>query len=437
MDEKFLWKKTLDEIEIEVPEVAFSSFFKKTRLRISDGRAEVLCQNEGMCFVLKNKYHELINKTLEKNLEKEITVSFVPENKTNKTPGPLFATPKETTEQKLVRVGLSPKLSFESFAVSISNQIAQAAAISVATEPGTLYNPLFIWGGVGVGKTHLLHAIGRKILETTNKTVFYCSTEDFTNLLIEAIKNKNTQAFRRKLRNIDVLLMDDIQFVSERDFIQEELFHTFNKLQSLNKQIVFTSDKPPKAIRKIEDRLVSRFLSGLVVDVQQPDFELKTAILLIKAKDRGLFMDVSMAKIISANVHEFRELEGFLLKLSALKNTGSVVDVELIRKLLLVSDTGSDQKRNPKDIIRAAAKEMGIKLKELKEENRKKEVALCRHVSMYLLKTMTNLTYEDIAALLNKKDHTTVMHGVQRVIDLISTDQSTRQLVEKIKLCLN
>jgi len=304
----------------------------------------------------------------------------------------------------------------------------------VANGPGTVYNPLFIWGGVGVGKTHLLHAIGRKIIENTTKKVMYCSAEGFTNMLVESIKNKSTSLFRHKIRDLDALLIDDIQFVSQRDFIQEELFHTFNALTTKKRQVVFTSDKPPKAIKNIEKRLVSRFLSGLVIDVQKPDFELKTAILLIKARLRNVDIDIETAKTVCATLDELREIEGFLLKIMALKSTGIEVGGAQIERLLSHSGVQQSKATNSKDIVREVGKEMGISLKEIRSETRKKNIVLARHICMYFLKTQTSLTYEEIAHFLGRKDHTTVLHGVQKIMNGLSQNDQLRAKIEKLRL---
>ncbi|MFA6005618.1 MAG: chromosomal replication initiator protein DnaA [Patescibacteria group bacterium] len=440
MDEYSLWKKTLDEIALEVSPIAFDSFFQKTKTsHVENNTLYVTCPNDGVSFVLENKYRGIVETILKKYSGGVVLRAiFVPAEKTipeGKTPmAPLFRNESVDILSRVQQSGISPILTFDNFAVSISNQMAHAASIAVSRGPGRTYNPLFIWGGVGVGKTHLLHAVGRKIIETTNMTVKYASTEEFTNALVEGIRTKNTNTFRRKFRNIDVLLLDDIQFVSQRDFIQEELFHTFNKLQSMNKQVIFTSDKPPKAIKNIEQRLVSRFLSGLVVDIQPPDFELKTAILLIKAQEKKLDISIEVAKTIAAHIEELRELEGFLLKLSSLKESNIEIKKETVERLLAQSSFINQSRINPKDVIVAVSKEMGVRVKDLKEDSRKKNIALSRHVAMYLLKTLTSLTYEEIAYLTGRKDHTTVMHGVQKIITTLSVNEDLRKTVERIKL---
>ena len=436
LDHNALWKKIMDTVRLDISENSYQSFFKKTKLlKIEGGKAEIACQNSGVGFVLQNKYHQLLITYLSKYTGQTITqLSFTNAPRTVKTDtGPLFIRKAPSKEDLVIASGIVSGLSFDNFAVSVSNQMAHAAALGVANNPGSQYNPLFIWGGVGVGKTHLLCAIGRKAIENNRAKVLLCSAEDFTNYLVEAIKNKKTDLFRKKFRQLDVLLLDDVQFISQREFVQEELFYTFNKLRTLNKQVVLAADKPPKFLNKIEKRLVSRFLSGLVVDVQPPDFELKTAIILIKAQEKNLNLDIETAKLISSNLEEIREVEGFLLTIEAMKQAGIKINRDMIEKKLLQASTQRASVITPKAIINAVSYQTGVKLKEIRLDNRKKQVVLARHLIMYFLKTINNLPYEDIARLLGKKDHTTVMHAVSKIINQIPQNEDLRHRVEAIK----
>ncbi|MCR4330173.1 MAG: chromosomal replication initiator protein DnaA [Candidatus Roizmanbacteria bacterium] len=432
------WKNILDEIALETSLVTYSSFFKNTKLSLREpGGWVVECPNDGVRFILEKKYKTLIVEKLKKHggsSFKSVSVVSKGAGKENGEIGPLFPQKEKEGEGRIERSGLNPLFSFDNYAVSVSNQIAHAASITVANGPGLVYNPLFIWGGVGVGKTHLLHSIGRKIVENTTKKVLYCSAEGFTNLLVESIKNKSTSLFRQKMRNLDALLIDDIQFVSQRDFIQEELFHTFNALTTKKRQVVFTSDKPPRSIKNIERRLISRFLSGLVIDVQRPDFELKTAILLIKARLKKIDIDIETAKVVCSTLDDLREIEGFLLKVMALKNSGIDVGSNQIERLLSQSGVQQNKTTSSKDILREVGKELGISLKEIRSETRKKDIVFARHVCMYFLKTQTPLTYEEIAHLLGRKDHTTVLHGVQKIMNGLSQNDLVRTKIDKIRL---
>lgn len=436
IDYNALWKKLLDTVRLDVSDNSYLSFFKNTKLvKIEQSVAEINCPNSGVGFVLQNKYQGLIVENLSKYYgQKVLRLAFVNQKtQTKPDPGPLFVKRAPNKEDLITASGIMSGLSFDNFAVSVSNQMAHAAALGVANNPGTQYNPLFIWGGVGVGKTHLLSAIGRKTIENVRAKVLLCSAEDFTNSLVEAIKNKKTDLFRKKYRQLDVLLLDDVQFISEREFVQEELFYTFNKLKTLNKQVVLAADKPPKFLRKIEKRLVSRFLSGLVVDIQPPDFELKTAIILIKAQEKQLSLDIETAKLLSSNLEEIREVEGFLLTLEAMKRAGLKITRETVEKKLLQNTAQKSSIITPKEIINAVSLQTKIRLKDIRTDNRKKQVVLARHLIMYFLKTLSNLPYEDIAHLLGKKDHTTVMHAVSKIINQIPKDEVLRHQVESIK----
>jgi len=267
----------------------------------------------------------------------------------------------------------------------------------------------------------------------TSAKIKYVTSEKFTTELINAIRQSVVEEFKSKFRQLDVLLLDDVQFISEREFVQEELFYTFNKLRSLNKQVVLAADKPPRFLQKIEKRLVSRFLSGLIVDIQPPDFELKTAIILIKAQEKKLNLDIETAKLISSNLEEIREVEGFLLTLLAMQRAGLKINRDSVEKKLLQSSSQKTSTITPKEIINAVSFETKIKLRDIRQDNRKKQIVLARHLIMYFLKTITNLPYEDIARLLGKKDHTTVMHAVSKIINQIPKDESLRRRVEAIK----
>jgi len=436
IDHESLWKKILDSVRLDISDNSYLSFFKNTKLiNIKNKVAEISCQNSGVGFVLQNKYQTMIIENLSQHYGEKITnLVFTNRKDLLKTdPGPLFVKKPPNKEDLITASGIISGLSFDNFAVSVSNQMAHAAALGVANNPGNQYNPLFIWGGVGVGKTHLLSAIGRKAIENNRSKVLLCSAEDFTNSLVEAIKNKKTDLFRKKFRQLDFFLLDDVQFISEREFVQEELFYTFNKLKTLGKQVVLAADKPPRFLRKIEKRLVSRFLSGLVVDVQPPDFELKTAIILIKAQEKQLGLDIETAKILSSNLEEIREVEGFLLTLEAMKRAGIKINRDSVEKKLLQNSSQKSSLTTPKEIINAVVYHTKIKLKDIRQDNRKKQVVLARHLIMYLLKTINNLAYEDIARLLGKKDHTTVMHAVSKIINQIPKDESLRRQVEAVK----
>ena len=287
MDE--LWKQVLDEIQIEISQPRFIAFFKSTVLvSLENDIATIGSPNPMTADLLEKNYYALIKGILDKKLNKNVSLIFtikraeVPKNEA----GPLFEKKPASSMTKMRPARIREDYTFDTLAVSDSNQLAYTAAYAIATDPGGKYNPLFMYGSVGVGKTHLMHAIANTIFDNNpNATIMYLTTEEFTNEMVEAIQTKSTAKLRRRFRNINLLLLDDIQFLSGKEKIQEELFHTFNALIDNHGQVIFSSDRPPSEIKKIEARLASRFESGLTIDIEPPDFELRAAILLIKSKN--------------------------------------------------------------------------------------------------------------------------------------------------------
>jgi len=333
------------------------------------------------------------------------------------------------------RVGLNLNSTFENYAVSPTNQVAFAAAQAVAKSPGTSYNPLFLYGGVGVGKTHLAQSIARTILEQSPETeVFFCSSEKFMNELIESIRGKTTARFRKKYRSLRLIILDDVQFLAGKQTVQEEFFHTFNSIVSSGGQVVLTSDRPPFEIKNLEDRLRSRFSGGLLVDIQQPDFELRTAILLIKSREKNILLDIGAAKAIAEMVHDTRSLEGTLLSLYAktLPNEGVEIDISLVEEFFQSKTQRTQTRVSPQDIVRAVCTFYNIKLSHLKGPTRKSTISKARQIVMYLLRTELNLNLEEVAYIVKRKDHTTVMHAVQKVKEQLMKDVGFQKEIQMI-----
>lgn len=314
---------------------------------------------------------------------------------------------------------LREDFSFDTFAVSGSNEMAHAAAQAVAKQPGQVYNPLFLWGGVGVGKTHIMQAIGNVILkENPDTPLLYCMGEEFLNEIISAIRTKRTMEFKEKYRNLKVLLIDDIQFIAGKDTAQEEFFHTFNAITRAGGQVIMTSDRPPYDIHPLEERLRSRFEAGLTVDIQQPTFELRTAILLIKSQKRGLELPMEIAQMIASEVESARKLEGVLSKLhSTLFLTNQPLSKDLVRSVLGNESRPvvSRKKVKPGHILRAVTSHFHVSPNTLRSGSRKREYVQARHVAMYLLKSELDLPYTEIGASFGGRDHTSVMHAVQKI----------------------
>ncbi len=378
----------------------------------------------------------IIEQLLSEFLENKIITAFVlTEKKKRKKDDPPLIQYEPSIDDIITKCGILPKHSFKNYAVSPSNQVAYAAAEAVAENPGHIYNPLFIYGGVGVGKTHLAQAVGRAILEKNNThKVLFSPGDTFTNELVEAIRGKKTEQFRRKYRNIQLLIVDDIQFISGKNSIQEEFFHTFNTIKTNGGQIILTSDRAPHEIQDIEDRLRSRFAGGLTIDIQQPDFELRSAIVLIKAADRNINITMDAVQAIAANVIDARSLEGSLISIYArvapFKQTIEKEDVDA----QLQSDlTKPKQKRTShSDVIKAVCNYYNIKQTQIKSPTRAEKIAFPRQVIMYILRYHLDLKLEEIAQILKRKDHTTIIHGSEKVRNNAMNDHRIQEDIDKI-----
>lgn len=332
---------------------------------------------------------------------------------------------------------LNPSYTFARYVVGSSNRMAHAACLAVADNPGQHYNPLFLYGGVGLGKTHLLHAIGNYVLDRDPEiNVLYVSSEKFTNDLINAIRRQQTEEFRIRYRNIDVLLIDDIQFIAGKDATQEEFFHTFNTLHSAAKHIVISSDRPPKAIVTLEERLRSRFEWGLIVDVQAPDLETRTAILRAKGEQMNVFVPDDVFDFLAHKIQSnIRELEGSLNRVAAyakLHNAPITVDLAAIA---LADLLGGQRRRRitPDAIIQVVSEHFGIEVRHITGRGRSRNIVVPRHVAMYLLREETECSLVDIGNLLGGRDHTTVMHGCDKIAEEINSDSRLRNEVLHIR----
>jgi chromosomal replication initiator protein len=333
--------------------------------------------------------------------------------------------------------GLRLDYTFESFAVSASNEMAHAAALAVSASPGAAYNPLFIYGGVGVGKTHLMHAVGNNIIrQFAEKRVLYTTGEEFMNEIVQAIQTKKTLLFKEKFRSAHVLLLDDVQFIAGKNTVQEEFFHTFNAIVQHGGQIVLTSDRPPEDIRLLEDRLRSRFQAGLMVDIQQPSFELRSAIVLIKATHFQLHIPMDIAQLIASKLDSARKIEGILRRLvSEVRLNRRELNHELIEKILAQEEKKLPPtiRLKPLDVIRIVADHFGIKMTALRGTQRVKSLVAARHLCMYILKHDLHLTLMEIAALFSGRDHTSVIHAVEKIETELLISASVRDDLEKIR----
>ncbi|HWZ86342.1 MAG TPA: chromosomal replication initiator protein DnaA [Thermoanaerobaculia bacterium] len=327
----------------------------------------------------------------------------------------------------------NPRFTFENFVVGNSNQFAHAAARAVAESPSRSYNPLFLYGGVGLGKTHLMHAIAQEILRRNpDARVLYLSAERFLNDLINALRFERMHEFKRRYRELDVLLMDDVQFIAGKDSTQEEFFHTFNALHDAQKQIVVTSDALPKEIPTLEERLRSRFEWGLIADIQPPDLEMKVAIIRKKAEAEQADVPNDVALFIAGTVKSnVRELEGRLNRVIAFSSlTGKPLTVELARETLRDIVGNEEQRAVPSEILKTVASHYGLRVSDMKAKSNAKPVAFPRQVAMYLCRKLTELSYPEIGRLFNDKHHSTVMHSVEKIERMLEDDADFRRVVE-------
>lgn len=451
-DNRTLWRGVLETIKVSVSPAIFSTWFSQTHLvsvKNDKDKAviEIGCGSSYVKTTLESRYYGLIQDSLIATLGNPCSLSFIVKQDDSKTAGvdsfsaPLFEAENEEGEevfQSLCRTSrIRPLFTFANFAVSSSNQMAWAAAEAVAKTPGSAYNPLFLWGGVGVGKTHLMNAVGYSVLKDNSRAkVFFCTGEEFTNDIVEGIRNKTTQHFRDKYRKLDALLVDDIQFIAGKDAVQEEFFHTFNAVTGAGGQVILTSDRPPSDISKLEERLRSRFEAGLIVDISPADFELRCAILQIKAKERGIELAMDIVQLIAANIESARKIEGFLTRLSSeakLRNTK--INHDLVNSLIgKGEETPAKALRlNPNDVIAQVAQYYSLGKRVLIGTSRARPVARPRQILMYLLRTQLQLPLEEVGRLVGGKDHTTVMHAVEKVSELLSSDVQIRQDILGIK----
>ncbi len=434
-----LWKSVLAEIEITVSKPTFHMFFRGTHLEsLENNVATISAPTIMIADYIEKRYYGMIKQSIDKKTNQDVSLVFLTNTSAkrreqNGNAGPLFSELPTLNKPRPHRI--KKEYTFESFAVSETNQLAYTAAQAVAANPGDRYNPVFLYGTVGVGKTHLMHAIANFIFEKNNDVhVLYLTTEEFTNEVVESIRGKTTTQMRKKFRNVDLLLLDDIQFLSGKEKVQEELFHTFNSLIEKGAQIVFTSDRPPDEIPKIEARLASRFEGGLTVDIEPPDFELRTAILLMKSENYALDFSMEMAKLVAERITDTRALEGFLKKLSSLMNANPekhISEQAILRLLGKKAEVPHTIK--PDQIIESICDYYTIKATQLKGKKRDAHLVRPRHVCMYLLKEVGGLTYAEIGNLLGGRDHTTVMHAVEKISKLMADSGVTQEEVGSIK----
>ncbi len=435
MDSTNAWQSALGQLQMELPKSSYETWVRHTELVSYDEDTFTIgVQNAFARDWLQNRVTESVSKKLSGIMNRPQNVEFIVWHR-DRAEGAQKAELEQNPERIVLPLHpqLNARYTFDNFVVGSSNRLAHAACYAVAENPAKAYNPLFLYGGVGLGKTHLLHAIGNAAAEK-NLSVLYVSSEEFTNDLINSIRTHTTQEFRDKYRQPDVLLIDDIQFIAGKESTQEEFFHTFNALHGQDKQIVMSSDRPPKAMNTLEERLRSRFEWGLTADIQPPDLETRMAILRSKAERTGREVTNEMLDLIARQFQSnIRELEGAMTRVLAYSDlTNQPITTSLINTaltdLLPIRTTVV-----PHQVIEATAKVFGVTLQELTGRGRSAEIALPRQVAMYLLREEACMSLPQIGSMLGGRDHTTVMYACEKMADSVETDDNLRRRVMQVR----
>lgn len=451
-DNEKIWQSVLAELELLISKANFTTWFKNTFVdEINNQEVVIGVPNAFTKVWLEKKYHDQIASALEKILsQNNLQVIYRVKNKEKmantsenlqktiaEKESPVNNLINNNSSKPVQKFGLNSSYTFNRFVVGPGNELAQAAAHAAAQKPGEIYNPLFIYGGVGLGKTHLVQAVGNYILEKDpNKKVLYINSEKFTNDFIYAIKSGNTDKFKETYRNIDVLLIDDIQFIAGKEQTQEEFFHTFNALHQNNKQIVISSDRPPKAIPAIESRLISRFEWGMIADISFPDFETRIAILETKCQDKNYPLGKDIIDYIAENIQDnIRELEGALNRIIAfhqLNNTKP--SLESVKSILGgISTNPKKAGLTSKKLLQVVSEFFDISLGDLLGSSRKKELVVPRQISMYLMREELKASYPNIGNDIGGRDHTTAMHACIKITTLLESDEKIKNDIAVLK----
>ncbi len=447
MNNNQIWQAVLGEIELNLSKANFTTWFKNTFISLIDDEQVIVCvPNTFTKAWLEKKYHKEICSALEHIISKKVKKIFYKvETRKDSPVDSILKKIKVKKEDSFNsepiptnRFGLNSRYVFDNFVVGKGNELAHAACQAVAANPGSAYNPLFIYGGVGLGKTHLLQAIGHETAKKTNK-ILYTTSEKFTNDYVQAVRGGKAKELKDRYRNVDLLLVDDIQFMGGKDGTQEEFFHTFNELHQSNKQIVLTSDRPPKSIPALEKRLLSRFEWGMTADVTQPNTETRLAILEQKCREKNYCLTEEVLNYIASNVlNNIRELEGALNKIIAYHEfNNSTPTIDTIKNILndLLASTQL-KSTSPKDILDAVSKFYSLSIKDIIGKGRKKELVWPRQITIYLMREEINTSYPTIGRELGGRDHTTAMHAYNKILNEIKDNEKIKQEVESIKQLL-
>ncbi len=436
---KQLWEEVLLKIKEDIPKESYEIWFKPIKpVNISGNILEIGVPNVFFKNWMNDRFKLLIDNHLKNITNNLMSVDFVISHEVKYSP---LEDETDVIREKKYTISdfyLNSKYTFDSFVIGESNRFAHAACQAVADKPGTSYNPLFIYSGVGLGKTHLIHAIGHQILQNKpNAKIVYVSSEQFLNEFVDAIRSNRSQKFKEKYRNIDILLIDDIQFLSGKEGIQEEFFHTFNTLHGLGKQVVLTSDRPPKEIKTLEERLRSRFEGGLIADIQSPCVETRMAIIKKKAEKEGVLIPDDVGYFIASKVKtNIRELEGALVRIIAYTSlTNEKLDINMVKKVLKNTLLFYDQSESIsiETIQRKTSKYFKIQLSDILGKRRNSNVVTPRQVAMYLCRNLTAHSLPEIAKEFGGRDHGTVMHACSKIKEQLEKDTSLQYIIQHIE----
>ncbi len=456
MTNESIWQAVLAELELELSKANFTTWFRNTSLSLMENNeVSVYVPNNFTKSWLEKKYHTSILKTLEQVLGARIQkvaycveknpqksqASFITQGFTfnhDSADNSLTVGPQAPVVQQNPNArGLHPRYVFENFIVSKSNELAHAAAQAVVSNPGASYNPLFIYGGVGLGKTHLMQAIGHSVLQQNQEAkVLYVSCETFTNDFIHAVRNGLAKEFKDRYRNVDVLIVDDIQFITGKEGTQEEFFHTFNALHQQDKQIIISSDRPPKAIPALEQRLLSRFEWGMIADISFPDVETRVAILEARCSERGIKVPSDVLHTIANHIqNNIRELEGALNKIIAtIEMHKSEPTSEMVQQVLgSIKASRTIHSVSPKELIRVVSEYFDVGIDDMVGKSREKRIAFPRQIIMYLLRKEMKNSYPSIGAELGGRDHTTAIHAYEKIRKAVEVDNKLKADIQYIK----
>ena len=454
MDKKTIWESALAELQLNLSTANFQTWFKgkTTIISLNGGFIEIGCNSSYIKNWIESRYQGQLKSILDRvtgeNLNLAFTVDPLVKNnlregrhkKTKPTPvqsPPLFAeTNQELLNESLSKARLNPSFTLHNFVVGKSNQLAYAVAKAISESPSKNYNPFFVYGGVGVGKTHLIQAIAQEALtRNPNLKIYYCGCEEFTNELVTSIQSKTTASFRNKYRSADMLLLDDVQFLSGRESTQEEVFHTFNVLFASGKQIILAGDRPPSAISKLAERLKSRFEGGIVADISKPELELREAVVLQKCKAQNITLSNQIIRLLAEHFQDnIRELEGGLIRLITYsKLTNKEISPTLLNEVVSLTTRTVTKQPNPKTVLEEVAKYFSVSVTDIKGRRRQTSFVKPRHLAMYLMRHDLKLPLAKIAELINRADHTSVIYSVNKTEKELKESSETREIIGEIR----